>query len=65
MKIKYSHASDPEKAKIHDTEKVRGNTFHNLKTPKYVDDLTLELFERDKRYGVVLNYEVIKENAKQ
>lgn len=27
MKIKYIHISDPEKIKIHDTEKVRKNTF--------------------------------------
>lgn len=62
MKIKYIHASDPEKIKIHDTEMVRKNTFFNRKPQKEVDKMTLEFMERDKARGIILYYEIIKED---
>lgn len=65
MRIKYIHASTPEDVKIHDTEKVRKNTFFNQKTQEEVDDHEIICFERDKARGVVLHYEIIKEDGKQ
>ncbi len=59
MKIKYIHASNPEKIKIHDTEAVRKNTFFNRKPQQEVDKMTLEHMERDKARGLILYYEII------
>lgn len=63
MKIEYIHASNPYRTKIHDTEKVRKNTFHNIETQKYVDDLTLGLLKRDAARGVILYYKIVTEAA--
>lgn len=60
MKIKYIHSSDPEKIKIHDTELVRKNTFHNRKSQKFVDNLTLNHLKRDAEKGLILYYEVLE-----
>ena len=59
MKIKYIHASNPETVKIHDTEKVRKNTFFLTKTQKEVDENELKCFERDKARGIILHYEIM------
>lgn len=66
MKIRYRHISDPNTDKIHDVEKAwveTRNFVHAITgekhTLKQFEEQTLKNLERDKRYGVILEYEVI------
>ena len=61
MIIKYIHTSEPEKEKIHDTEKVLKNNPFITKSQKEFDDFTLQLFAKDKERGIIISYEVIQE----
>lgn len=61
MKIKYIHAINPEKIKIHNTVKVRKNTFFYTKTQKEVDENEIKCFERDKARGIILHYEILED----
>jgi hypothetical protein len=63
MLIEYIHENDPGKVKIHDTEKVRKNTFFYNKTQKEVDEFEIKCFERDKMRGTILYYKILE--AKQ
>lgn len=66
MKIKYIHASDPSVEKIYDTEKV----FNNLSNPhvhdtqEEFDAFELKHFATDKELGIIISYEIIKEELK-
>ena len=69
MKIKYIHVSNPKNVKIHDTEKAYKNMewarsdpstkLYNKNQAEF-DKIYLEIFERDKTRGIILNYEIIK-----
>lgn len=63
MKIEYIHASATDKIKIHDTERVRKNTFCYTKTQKEVDEHELKCFERDKARGLIIYYKILEEAA--
>lgn len=66
MKIKYTHISDPETEKIHDTAIAFAKLppiFRSVNnTQAKFDNHTLDLLKRDKERGVILSYEIIDEN---
>lgn len=62
MLIQYIHKSEPDKTKIHDTVKVRKNTFGNFRTQKEVDQITLNLFRRDKLSGLIIEYKILEDS---
>ena len=66
MKIKYTHISDPETEKIHDTAVALAKLPSMLKsrnpTQSEFDAFELDLLKRDKERGIVLSYEIINEN---
>ena len=59
MIIKYIHASEPEREKIHDTTLVLKNNPFISKNQKEFDDFTLQKFAEDKERGIIISYEVI------
>lgn len=61
MLIKYIHISEPEKEKIHDTTLVLKNNPFITKSQKELDDFTLQRLTEDKEKGIIISYEVIKE----
>lgn len=63
MLIQYIHISEPDKIKIHDTTKVRKNTFFYTKTQKEVDESELYLFRRDKAKGIIIDYKILEAQA--
>lgn len=69
MKVKYFHVEDPEVEKIHDTVRsLKGGlgiiklVFGDKKTQEEWDKEELQRFERDLKKGLILSYEVIKED---
>lgn len=69
MLIKYKHVSNPKTEKIHDTEKAYKNmewarsdpnTKLYNKSQAEFDKIYLDIFERDKARGIVLDYEIIE-----
>lgn len=74
MRIKYIHASDPKAVKIHNTEKAYKNmewarsdpnTKLYNKSQAEFDKIYLEIFERDKARGIVLDYEIINDTPEE
>lgn len=62
MKIKYRHVSDPSVFKefdIHIAFVKTPNIFKGNKTQLEYDEFTLNLLERDKKRGIVLEYCVV------
>lgn len=62
MLIQYIHKSEPEKIKTHDTVKVKRNTFGTFRTQKEVDEITLNLFRRDKLSGLIIDYKILEDS---
>ena len=69
MKIKYIHASAPKAEKIHDTVRAYRNclgVLHALgstQTQDEYDQGELSRFERDKRKGLILSYQIVDMDA--
>lgn len=72
MLIEYIHKSEPNKIKIHDTEKAYKNMAFAIadpdtklykKTQLEFDNITLDSFKRDKKRGAILYYKILE--AKQ
>lgn len=71
MKIKYVHATTPDVEMVHDTEASLANTnlylivcvpsYMNKPSQEEYDKQILANFERDRKKGVVLSYEVLEE----
>lgn len=66
MKIKYIHASDPTTEKIFDTTKVfnNPNNPHVHDTQEELDAFELRHFATDKELGIIIDYEILKEELK-
>ena len=69
MKIRYIHSNEPKKEKIFDTIKAYQNMAWAIndpetklykKTQEEWDESILQTFSKDKRNGVVLEYEIIE-----
>lgn len=69
MKIRYIHSNEPKKEKIFDTIKSYKNMAWAIndpetklykKTQEEWDESILQTFSKDKRNGVVLEYEIIE-----
>lgn len=62
MRVKYVHASDPNKVKVYDIEKAyRKCPFLDLSNRPTLDDWTrreLDHFASDKKKGIILTYEI-------
>lgn len=72
MKIKYVHASAPNTVKVHDTVvSLSKDNYYLMVVPTYMgkpsqeeyDKQILANFERDRKKGVVLSYEVLEEGS--
>lgn len=63
MKIKYVHMSDPTIPKLYDTEEVfnNPNNPYVFTTQQELDAFELRHFAEDKERGIILAYEIIKE----
>lgn len=63
MKIKYIHCSEPETEKIYDTVKVFNNPNNPrvFKTQEEFDSFELKHFAKDKDQGIIISYEIVKE----
>lgn len=59
MKIKYTHTSEPNMEKIHDTELVKKNNPFIHFSIEELDKITLEQFQKDKEKGMILSFEVL------
>lgn len=73
MLIEYIHKSEPQKIKIHDTEKAYKNMQFAIwdpdtklykKTQAEFDKIYLDSFEKDKARGIILYYKIL-EGVKQ
>ena len=70
MKVKYMHIADPGVEKIHDTVKsLQGcigliHACGSDRTQEEWNQEELQRFERDLQKGIILSYEVIKEEEK-
>lgn len=65
MKVRYVHSSNPEISKVYDTDKSYDNNLFATapKTRKQWAEEELGRFERDKRKGLILEYEVMEETG--
>lgn len=65
MKIKYIHASEPTAEKIYDTEKTFNNPNNPrvFKTQQEFDTFELSHFAKDKERGIIIQYEIMKEES--
>ena len=63
MIIKYIHSSDPTTVKFYDTEKVFNNPNKPrvFKTQEEFDAFELKHFAEDKGRGIIIAYQIIKE----
>ena len=59
MLIQYIHKSEPDKTKIHDTVKVKKH-FRRFQNTKEVDEITLNLFRRDKLSELIIEYKILE-----
>ena len=59
MLIKYIHASEPEREKMHDTVKALKNNPFITKSQKEFDDFTLHKLAEDKNKGIIISYEIV------
>lgn len=64
MKIKYIHYSEPEAEKVYDTERAFKNSPSVFKTQEEFDTFELKHFAEDKVRGIIISYEIIKEELK-
>lgn len=64
MKIRYTHIANPFTEKVYDTEKAYSNNPHVFDTQEEFDQHELQLFNVDKQKGIILDYEIIKEESK-
>lgn len=69
MLIEYIHKSEPNKMKIHDTEKAYKNMQFAIldpdtklykKTQTEFDKIYIDSFKRDKERGVILYYKILE-----
>lgn len=60
MLVKYRHISETEKEKIYDTVKALKNNPFIQSTQKEFDDFELKHFEKDKRDGIIIDYQIIE-----
>ena len=62
MKIKYIHSSEPDVVKTYDTVRaLRNNPFITLSQEEF-DEFELNKMETDKKYGILLSYEILPES---
>ena len=61
MKIKYIHFSEPETEKIYDTVKAFKRLPRVHKTQLAFDAFELRKFAEDKKKGIIISYEIVKE----
>ena len=66
MIVKYIHISDPTTEKLYDTEKVfrNPNNPRVFKTQQEFDAFELNHFAENKKRGIIISYEIIKEEIK-
>lgn len=65
MLVRYRHISQPDKIKIHDTEKALKNNRFIEKTQEEFDDFTVSKTEKDFHDGILLAYEIPERDIKQ
>lgn len=63
MLIKYTHISEPEREKIHDTTRVLQNNPFIESTQEEFDAFTLQKLASDKEKGIIISYEIIQETS--